>query len=104
MGVWSDDYAEDKARLSERYELAMDMGAGTNICYFDTSARNGANRHSPRGLPRLKVSPRLVDDQLLKTETCVRPQDGARRRPAQAPPKRCFSYQSRRHPHKEKPC
>lgn len=41
VGVWSDDYAADKARLAERYEVAMDMGAGTNICYFDTSADSG---------------------------------------------------------------
>lgn len=41
VGVWSDDYAADKARLSERYEVAMDMGVDTNICYFDTSADSG---------------------------------------------------------------
>ena len=41
VGVWSDDYATDKARLSQRYEVAMDMGAGSNICYFDTSAESG---------------------------------------------------------------
>lgn len=41
VGVWSDDYAADRARLAERYEVAMDMGAGTNICYFDTSAESG---------------------------------------------------------------
>jgi hypothetical protein len=41
VGVWSDDYAADKARLSERYEIAQDMGARSNICYFDTSADSG---------------------------------------------------------------
>ena len=42
VGVWTDDYASDKARLAERYEVAMDMGGGSNICYFDTSADNGS--------------------------------------------------------------
>lgn len=41
VGVWSDDYAADKAQLSQRYEVAMDMGVDTNICYFDTSAESG---------------------------------------------------------------
>ena len=41
LGIWSDDYAADKALLAERYEIAMDMGVNTNICYFDTSAESG---------------------------------------------------------------
>ena len=41
VGVWSDDYTADKAHLSQRYEVAMDMGFDTNICYFDTSAESG---------------------------------------------------------------
>jgi len=42
IGIWADDYFADKAWLSERYENAMDMGQSNNICYFDTSAHNGA--------------------------------------------------------------
>ena len=41
VGVWSDDYTADRARLEQRYEVAMDMGA-SNICYFDTSADTGS--------------------------------------------------------------
>lgn len=41
VGVWSDDYASDKARLEATYEVAMDMGDDSNICYFDTSADSG---------------------------------------------------------------
>lgn len=41
VGVWSDDYAADKTRLSSGYEVAMDMGPDTNICYVDTSAESG---------------------------------------------------------------
>lgn len=41
VGVWSDGCVADKARLAERYEIAMDMGTDTNICYFDTSADSG---------------------------------------------------------------
>ena len=39
--VWSDDYAADKADLAQRYEVAMDMGVNSNICYFDTAAETG---------------------------------------------------------------
>jgi hypothetical protein len=42
IGIWSDDYFADKALLTESYENVMDMGVNTNICYFDTSAENGA--------------------------------------------------------------
>lgn len=41
VGIWSDDYFKDKALLSQKYENVMDMGANTNICYFDTSAESG---------------------------------------------------------------
>ncbi|MBL6691511.1 MAG: VOC family protein [Pseudomonadales bacterium] len=41
VGIWSDDYAADKALLAEKYEIAMDMGTNTNICYFDTSDDSG---------------------------------------------------------------
>ena len=41
IGIWSDDYAADKALLAGKYEIAMDMGINTNICYFDTSAESG---------------------------------------------------------------
>lgn len=41
VGIWSDDYAKDKARLSERFDNIMDMGQNNNICYFDTSAQSG---------------------------------------------------------------
>ncbi len=42
IGIWSDDYSKDKELLlSQGYELAMDMGVNTNICYFDTSAQSG---------------------------------------------------------------
>ena len=27
--------------MAERYEVAMDMGASSNICYFDSSADTG---------------------------------------------------------------
>lgn len=42
IGIWSDDYHKDKATLSEQFENVMDLGVNTNICYFDTSAHNGA--------------------------------------------------------------
>lgn len=42
VGIWSDDYLADKAWLSEKYQNVMDMGQSNNICYFDTSAENGA--------------------------------------------------------------
>ena len=42
IGIWSDDYFKDKAVLLEQFENVMDMGVNTNICYFDTSAKNGA--------------------------------------------------------------
>ena len=42
IGVWADDYASDRAALeAQGYEVAMDL-APSNICYFDTSAKNGA--------------------------------------------------------------
>lgn len=41
VGVWSDDYAGDRSRLSAQYEVAMDMGTDSNICYFDTSTQSG---------------------------------------------------------------
>jgi len=42
VGIWSDDYASDRAALEGMgLDVAMDM-APSNICYFDTSARNGA--------------------------------------------------------------
>lgn len=41
VGIWSDSYATDRARLADKYDVAMDMGADTNICYFDTSADSG---------------------------------------------------------------
>ena len=41
VGIWSDDYAADKALLSATYEVAMDLGINTNICYFDTVAASG---------------------------------------------------------------
>ncbi len=42
IGIWSDDYFKDKSALSAQFDNVMDMGANTNICYFDTSAHNGA--------------------------------------------------------------
>ena len=43
IGIWSDDYFKDKELLEgEGYDLVMDLGTGMNICYFDTSAQNGA--------------------------------------------------------------
>ena len=43
IGVWSDDYPGDVQFLKDQgFEVAMDMGVTMNICYFDTSARNGA--------------------------------------------------------------
>ncbi len=43
IGIWSDDYQKDKALLiSQGFEVVMDMGVNTNICYFDTSAQNGS--------------------------------------------------------------
>lgn len=41
IGIWSDDYHADKTFLSSNYEIAMDMGKDTNICYFDTAAASG---------------------------------------------------------------
>lgn len=42
IGIWSDDYFKDKALLiSQGYDVIMDMGVNTNICYFDTSAHSG---------------------------------------------------------------
>lgn len=42
VGIWSDDYRADRAALEAAgFELAMDL-APSNICYFDTSAENGA--------------------------------------------------------------
>ena len=42
IGIWSDDYFKDKSALSAQFDNVMDMGTNTNICYFDTSAHNGA--------------------------------------------------------------
>ncbi len=43
IGIWSDDYFSDKQLLiNQGYEVVMDMGVNTNICYFDTSAHNGS--------------------------------------------------------------
>ena len=41
IGIWSDDYHADKTFLSSNYEIAMDMGKDTNICYFDTAEASG---------------------------------------------------------------
>ena len=42
IGIWSDDYFKDKGLLTDQgYDLVMDMGVDTNICYFDTVAHSG---------------------------------------------------------------
>ncbi len=42
IGIWSDDYKSDRAKLEAKgYVVAMDL-APSNICYFDTSAENGS--------------------------------------------------------------
>ena len=41
IGIWSDDYEADKSALEKKYEIAMDMGTNTNICYFDTTKVSG---------------------------------------------------------------
>ena len=41
IGIWSDDYQNDKVWLSSHYENVMDMGESNNICYFDTSQHSG---------------------------------------------------------------
>ena len=41
VGIWSDNYHADKRFLSSSYEIAMDMGKDTNICYFDTAEVSG---------------------------------------------------------------
>lgn len=43
IGIWSDDYFADKSLLIEQgFEVVMDMGVNTNICYFDTSESSGS--------------------------------------------------------------
>lgn len=41
VGIWSDDYAADRAALeAQGLEVVMDMNP-SNICYFDTSKQSG---------------------------------------------------------------